>query len=197
MKMKQTVNGIEYTVLTKDLRKIFSGLYGGSQHLSTKGLARFGCGAVALNTFAAYMDGKSYVREELIRDQNHMFRSYLLGPTTALRFKLAAIWYYRLRGKKARVSITHSFAGSVWGLRGMMMEIKKSIDEDVPVPLIVGLKLRKGYEDNLYSHWVTVCGYAENFQVLVSDNGRMETLNLKELSGKRMFVATTRIAFSA
>ncbi len=191
--MKYIVNGIEFTTVKQDFRRIFDGLYGGNQHLSTKPLAMFGCGSVTLNNHVAYTEGKTYVREELIKDQNDMFRKYLLGPTTALRFKLAALWYYTRRGKKAKVKITHSFVGSLFGLRAMMVEIKRNIDEDNPVPLIVGLKLFKGYRDGLYSHWVTVTGYADHFNVLVSNNGKMEVLNLKELSNKRMFVATASI----
>lgn len=191
--MKKIINNIEFNTLQGNIRETFSGLYGGNQHLSTKALALFGCGSVALNNYVAYMDGKSYVREELIQDQNRMFRKFLLGPTTALRFKLAAMWYYRKRGKHAEVKIVHSFAGSLMGLRGMMLEIKRNIDRNIPVPLIIGLKLKKGYKDNLYSHWVTVTGYAGEFNVLVSNNGQMETLNLMEVSKRRMFVATTTI----
>ncbi len=191
--MKLIVNGIEFTTIKHDFRRIFDGLYGGNQHLSTKPLAMFGCGSVTLNNHAAYTEGKSYVREELIQDQNDMFRKYLLGPTTALRFKLAALWYYARRGKRAKVKIIHSYVGSLTGLKGMMMDIKKNVDNDNPVPLIVGLRLLKGYRDGLYNHWVTVTGYADHFQVLVSNNGRMEVLNLKELSDKRMFVATASI----
>lgn len=191
--VKYTVNGIEFKTIKRDLRRIFDGLYGGNQHLSTKSLASFGCGSVTLNNHVAYTEGKSYVREELVKEQNEMFRRYLLGPTTALRFKLAALWYYTRKGKKARVKIIHSYVGSLYGLRGMMMDIKRNIDDDNPVPLIVGLRLFKGYRDGLYNHWVTVTGYADNFNVLVSNNGKMETINLKELSEKRMFVATASI----
>lgn len=191
--MKLIVNGIEFTTIKHDFRRIFDGLYGGNQHLSTKPLAMFGCGSVTLNNHAAYTEGKSYVREELVQAQNDMFRKYLLGPTTALRFKLAALWYYARRGKRAKVKIIHSYVGSLTGLRAMMMDIKKNVDNDNPVPLIVGLKLLKGYRDGLYNHWVTVTGYADHFHVLVSNNGRMEVLNLKELSDKRMFVATASI----
>ncbi|HSL87552.1 MAG TPA: hypothetical protein VK861_11495 [Bacteroidales bacterium] len=191
--MKYKVNGIEFTAINRDFRKIFDGYYGGNQHLSTKPLAAFGCGSITLNNHAAYTEGKSYVREELISDQNDMFRKYLLGPTSALRFKLAAIWYYRKRGKRAKVNITHSYVGNLYGLRGMMLEIKKNIDADNPVPLIVGLRLKKGYRDGLYNHWVTVTGYADHFNVLVANNGKMETINLKELSERRMFLATAAI----
>lgn len=191
--VKYTVNGIHFTAIDRDLRKIFDGLYGGNQHLSTKPLAAFGCGSVTLNNHVAYTVGKSYVREELIRDQNEMFRKYLLGPTTALRFKLAALWYYRKIGKRAKVNIIHSYVGGSLGLRAMMMDIKKNINKDNPVPLIVGLRLFKGYRDGLYNHWVTVTGYSDHFNVLVSNNGKMETLNLKELAEKRMFVATAAI----
>ncbi|MGB4590037.1 MAG: hypothetical protein WBI17_12525 [Clostridiaceae bacterium] len=192
--MKRIIDSIEFNTLNNDIRKIFGGFYGGNQHLSTKGLAMFGCGSVTLNNYVAYMDGKSYVKEELIKEQNDMFRKYLLGPTTALRFKLAAWWYYMKRGKQADVKIIHSFAGSMYGLKAMMLEIKRNIDKDIPVPLIVGLKLRKGYKDNLYSHWVTVTGYSNEFNILVSNNGYMETINLKELSNNRMFVATAAIS---
>ena len=191
--MKRIVNGIEFTTINRDFRRIFDGLYGGNQHLSTKPLAMFGCGSVTLNNHAAYTEGKSYVREELVKDQNHMFRKYLLGPTTALRFKLAALWYYASRGKRAKVKIIHSYVGSLLGLRAMMVVIKKHIDADNPVPLIVGLRLFKGYRDGLYNHWVTVTGYADHFHVLVSNNGKMEVINLKDLSEKRMFVATASI----
>ena len=194
--MKLIVNGIEFTTIKQDFRRIFDGLYGGNQHLSTKPLAMFGCGSVTLNNHAAYTEGTSYVREELVQAQNDMFRKYLLGPTTALRFKLAALWYYARRGKRAKVKIIHSYVGSLMGLRAMMVDIKKNVDNDNPVPLIVGLKLFKGYRDGLYNHWVTVTGYADHFHVLVSNNGRMEVLNLKDLSDKRMFVATASINVS-
>ena len=192
--MKRIIDSIEFNTLNNDIRKIFGGFYGGNQHLSTKGLSMFGCGSVTLNNYVAYMDGKSYVKEELIKEQNDMFRKYLLGPTTALRFKLAAWWYYMKRGKQAEVKIIHSFAGSMYGLKAMMLEIKRNIDKDIPVPLIVGLKLRKGYKDNLFSHWVTVTGYSNEFNILVSNNGYMETINLKELSKNRMFAATAAIS---
>jgi len=192
--MKRIIDSIEFNTLNNDIRKIFGGFYGGNQHLSTKGLSMFGCGSVTLNNYVAYMDGKSYVKEELIKEQNDMFRKYLLGPTTALRFKLASWWYYMKRGKQAEVKIIHSFAGSMYGLKAMMLEIKRNIDKDIPVPLIVGLKLRKGYKDNLFSHWVTVTGYSNEFNILVSNNGYMETINLKELSKNRMFVATAAIS---
>lgn len=191
--VKHIIDGIEFTVLNKNFQSVFDGLYGGNQHLSTKALAKFGCGSVTLNNFIAYKEGKSYVREELIRDQNEMFRKYLLGPTTALRFKLAAHWYYRRRGKRISVNIIHSFFGGNFSLRRIMVEIKKQIDSDTPVPLIVGLKVRKGYQEGLYNHWVTVTGYADHFKVLVSNNGKREILDLKELSEKRMFVATAAI----
>lgn len=191
--VKYIVNGIEFTILKKSLQNIFDGLYGGNQHLSTKPLAMFGCGSVTLNNYVAYKEEKSYVREELIQDQNEMFRKYLLGPTTALRFKLAAHWYFIRRGKRVKVEIIHSFFGGTFGLRRMMMEIKRNIDADNPVPLIVGLKIRKGYREGLYNHWVTVTGYADHFKVLVSNNGKREVLDLKELSEKRMFVATVAI----
>lgn len=191
--MKYTLDGIEFTILKKSFQSIFDGLYGGNQHLSTKALSKFGCGSITLNNYVAYKEEKSYVREELIKDQNEMFRKYLLGPTTALRFKLAAHWYYMRRGKRIKVNIIHSFLGGTFGLRRIMMEIKKNIDTDTPVPLIVGLKLRNGYRDGLYNHWVTVTGYAEHFKVLVSNNGKREILDLKELSEKRMFVATAAI----
>ncbi len=73
------------------------------------------------------------------------------------------------------------------------MQIKLHIDQDNPVPLIVGLKAKKGYEDGLYSHWVMVTGYADGFMVLVSNNGRKQSLNLKDLSEKRMFIAAVPI----
>jgi len=191
--VKYTVDGIEFTILNKSFHSIFDGLYGGNQHLSTRALAKYGCGSVTLNNFVAYKEGKSYVREELIKDQNEMFRKYLLGPTTALRFKLAAHWYYMRQGKSIRVNIIHSYLGGNFGLRRIMLEIKRNIDSDNPVPLIVGLKLKKGYREGLYNHWVTVTGYGDHFKVLVSNNGKREVLDLKELSEKRMFVATAAI----
>jgi hypothetical protein len=38
-----------------------------------------------------------------------------------------------------------------------------------------------------------VTGYGDHFKVLVSNNGKREVLDLKELSEKRMFVATAAI----
>jgi len=187
--VEKIMEGIAFTVLKKDLRGMFDGLYGGNQHLSSKLMAKTGCGSVTLHNVVTYTEGRSYVREELIKGQNEMFRKYLLGPTTALRFKLAALWYYGRQKKKVKVKIIHSFAGGLFGLRRMMMEIKRAIDSEIPVPLIVGLKLKKGYRDGLYSHWVTVTGYGEHFKVLVSNNGKQEVLDLKALSERRVFIA--------
>lgn len=191
--MNENFNGIEYTTIEKDLRNIFDGLYGGNQHLSTWPLKKFGCGAVTLHTYAGYTEGKRFLKEELIQGQDEMFLKYLLGPTTALRFKLATMVFYKLRGKTAKVKIIHSYFGHKSGLKHMMMQIKRHIDQDNPVPLIVGLRVGKGYENNLYSHWVTITGYAEGFMVLVSNNGRKQSLNLRDLSKKRMFIAAVPI----
>lgn len=191
--MKETFKDIEYTTLKKDMREIFDGLYGGNQHLSTWGLKKFGCGAVTLYTYAAYQQKKSFSREQLIKAQDGVFLKYLLGPTTALRFKLATMAFYKLRGKSSKVKVIHSYLGHKAGLKHIMMEIKKNIDQDNPVPLIVGLKLREGYENKLRSHWVTVTGYADGFMVLVSNNGRKQSLNLENLAKRRMFIAAVPI----
>lgn len=191
--MKEKFKDVEYTTVKKDLREIFDGLYGGNQHLSTWGLKRFGCGAVTLHTYDGYINRNNFSRDDLVKGQDEVFMKYLLGPTTALRFKLTAMAFYRLRGKSANVKIIHSYLGHKMGLRKMMMEIKNNIDQDNPVPLIIGLKVRQGYEDSLRSHWVTVTGYAEGFMVLISNNGRKQSLNLESLSKRRMFIAAVPI----
>lgn len=191
--MRTVYEANEFTVLPGDFRGVFGGLYGGSQHLGSKAVARYGCGAVTLNSFIAYKERRSYDREALIKDQEAVFLRYLLGPTSALRLKMAALFYYRVRGMKARVEIIHAFPGTTLGLRRMMKTIKEHIDRDNPVPLVIGPVVRKGYKEGLRKHWVLVTGYAEGFHVLVSNNGKRQSLDLKELAQRRLFVATTAI----
>lgn len=191
--METVINGRTYKTIKDDLRPYFAGLYGGDQHLSTKGLSRYGCGSVTLNTYAVYKDRARHTKEELAGRQDEMFLKYLLGPTSALRFKLAALLYYRLRGQKARVKIIHGLIQSGDGLKRMMREIIRNIDNDNPVPLIMGMRVQKGYKDHLDNHWVTITGYSDDYMVLVSNNGRQEELSLGDLARKRLFIATAAI----
>jgi D-serine dehydratase len=52
----------------------------------------------------------------------------------------------------------------------------------------------KGYKDELDNHWVTVTGYSDDYSVVVSNNGRMEELDLNELSHRRLFIAIAAIS---
>lgn len=191
--METMINGRKYRTIKEDLKPYFAGLYGGDQHLSTKGLSRYGCGSVTLNTYAVYKDRARHTKEELTEKQDAMFRKYLLGPTSALRFKLAAILYYGLRGQKAKVKIIHGLIESGDGLKKMMRDIVRNIDNDNPVPFIMGMRVQKGYKDHLDNHWVTITGYSDDYMVLVSNNGRLEELSLRDLARKRLFIASVAI----
>ena len=181
-------------MIRDDLRDYFGGMYGGNQHIGSKGIAKFGCGSVTLHTYVAYEARKRYTKEEVKEIQEQFFRKYLLGPTTALRFKLAAIAYYGLRKRKASVRIIHSLYKESDGLKKIMVEIRKNIEQDNPVPLIIGKRTMKGYKDELDNHWVTVTGYSDDYSVVVSNNGRMEELDLNELSHRRLFIAIAAIS---
>ena len=192
--MERVIENKRYMMIRDDLRDYFGGMYGGNQHIGSKGIAKFGCGSVTLHTYVAYEARKRYTKEEVKEIQEQFFRKYLLGPTTALRFKLAAIAYYGLRKRKASVRIIHSLYKESDGLKKIMVEIRKNIEQDNPVPLIIGKRTMKGYKDELDNHWVTVTGYSDDYSVVVSNNGRMEELNLNELSHRRLFIAIAAIS---
>ncbi len=191
--MERVIENKRFMMIKDDLRDYFGGMYGGNQHIGSKGIAKFGCGSVTLHTYVAYEARKRYTKDEVKELQEQFFKRYLLGPTTALRFKLAALAYYGLRKRKASVRIIHSLYKESDGLKKIMIEIRKNIEKDNPVPLIIGKRTMKGYKDELDNHWVTVTGYSDDYSVVVSNNGRMEELDLNELSHRRLFIAIAAI----
>lgn len=190
-------NGVEYKALKKDLYEIFPGIYGGNQHMGNKLLSLFGCGAVSLATFDSYIKGKALTESELKLKQKKIFNRYLQGPTSAYRFKLGVHLYYNLFKKDdLMVKVRYNFLKNRDEINRTLRLIKTSIDNDIPVPLIIGLKTRNGYKNNLKSHWVTITGYARNGNLLISNNGRMEFINIKSLIENRLFIATIYINIS-
>lgn len=190
-------NGVEYKTLKKDLYEIFPGIYGGNQHIGNKLLSVFGCGAVSLATFDSYIKSKPLTKDELISKQKKIFNRYLQGPISAYRFKLGVHLYYcRFKKEDLIVKVRYNFFKSIDSINKTLRLIKTSIDNDIPVPLIIGLKTRNKYKNNLKSHWVTITGYARNGNLLVSNNGRMEFINIKSLIENRLFIATIYINIS-
>lgn len=192
--MERVIDDKRFMMIRDDLRDYFGGMYGGNQHIGSKGISKYGCGSVTLHTYVAYEARKRYTKEEVRELQEQFFKKYLLGPTTALRFKLAAMAYYGLRKRKASVTIIHSLYKESDGLKKIMAEIRRNIEKDNPVPLIIGKRMMKGYKDELDNHWVTITGYSEDYSVIVSNNGRMEELDLNELSHRRLFIAIAAIS---
>ena len=187
-------NGKEYKTLKKDLYTIFPGIYGGNQHLGNKFVSLFGCGAVSLATYDAYMKGEPLTKEELKSKQQKIFNKYMLGPISAYRFKLGTHLFFGLfKDKKSVVKVKYNLSSNIRSMSSTLKLIKQSIDSDIPVPLIVGLKIRNGYKDNLKSHWVTITGYSRGVDLLISNNGRMESIKLDKLIKNRLFVATIYI----
>lgn len=159
--------------------------------MGNKLVSMFGCGAVALATYDAYMKGKPITKEELKIKQQKIFNKYLQGPISAYRFKLGAHLFFRLnKEKNLQIKVKYNLTNSIKSLAYTLSFIKKSIDNDIPVPLIVGLKIRNGYKNNLRSHWVTITGYSKNGDILISNNGRMESIRLDKLLKNRLFIGT-------